>query len=1414
MMTCRSSLSWVLRLATLAALLIAVPGFAQPYSSQATGFAVTPELSSLPPDETEKPPDPSGNETKTIPIKSVRFETGDPNAAEPDPVVQDLAPPAAVDPPLTSFAGLSSDDNQVAFGGRVLPPDTVGDVGPNHYVQMVNLMFRVFDKAGNPLTAPLKVSTVFAPLGAPCGSRDDGDPIVLYDPMADRWLLSQFCTVADPFNHQVIAISKTPDPSGAYYLYDFRMPNNKFNDYPKFGVWTDAYYMTDNQFNQAGTAFLGAGAFAFDRVKMLAGDPTASYIYFDIENGNTDIGGVLPADIDGLTLPPAGAPGLFAYFTADEFGDPSDGLRLFAFNANFANPAASTFTELPESPVVVAAFDPRSPSGRDDIEQPAPANSGSWLDSIADRLMFRLQYRNFGSHESLVVNHTVNVSGVAPTTPAAYQAGVRYYELRRPSGGPFGVQEQATFAPDLHNRWMGSAAMDGSGNLAVGYSVSSTSLHPSIHYAARLASDPPNGLFQGEAILIAGTGVQTHTASRWGDYSALSVDPADDCTFWFTTEYYTAASQAASSAGWLTRIGSFTLPSCTPAQTGRIEGTVRNAQSGLPIPNATVRTADGYIRITDASGSYSMIVGPGTYNMTASATSYLSASATGVTVTAGNTTLQDFYLGPIPIIQAAPGAAVTAEGCGTGNGAIDPGEAVTVSLPVRNVGTANTTNLVATLLPGGGVTSPGAAQSYGVVIAGGPSVARPFTFTASGSCGGTLTATLQLQDGANDLGTVSYTFTLGTLNPLAQTITASSGDVSAPIPDLGTVEVPILIPDSGAVTDVNVRVRLNHTFDGDLAISLVGPDGTEVVLSNRRGGSGDNFGSGANSCGGTPTVFDDSAATAISAGSSPFAGTFRPDFPLSGFNGKSTAGIWKLRVSDQAAADVGTVFCFQLEISRRAYACCGGSGTPAIVTTGSNVVAESCSAPNGAIDPDETVGVSFALGNAGSAATTNLVATLLPTGGVQTPSGPQTYGAIPTDGSSVARTFSFVPAGTCGGTVTATLQLQDGETSLGSVTYPLRLGTTAAGSAGPYANSTSIKIPATAPTGTSGSASPYPSTISVSGVTGTVNRVVVQLFGFNHTFPGDVDVLLVGPGGQRIILMSDVGSSFDTVNVNLTFDDTATASLPASALITSGTYRPTNSGTGDTFAAPAPAAPYGSLLADFNGTNPNGNWQLYVTDDAGGDIGSFAGGWSLSFHTADPVCCTQACSLTCPSPITQGNDLNLCSAVVTFASPAVAGSCGTVACAPPSGSIFPVGITTDVCTATTQSNTTTTCSFPITVQDVQPPQVSGAAVSTSQLWPPDHRLTEVTVSYTTADNCSLPTAISCSLAVTSNEPINGLGDGDQSPDWTIVDNHRVKLRAERSGTGTGRVYTITITCTDQAGRSSSQAVTVNVPHDI
>ncbi|MGH9967909.1 MAG: S8 family serine peptidase, partial [Pyrinomonadaceae bacterium] len=259
----------------------------------------------------------------------------------------------------------------------------------------------------------------------------------------------------------------------------------------------------------------------------------------------------------------------------------------------------------------------------------------------------------------------------------------------------------------------------------------------------------------------------------------------------------------------------------------------------------------------------------------------------------------------VAVVEAGP-ATITAESCSPSNGSIDPGETVTINFTLNNVGTLATTNLVATLQATGGVTSPSGPQNYGSIPPGGGSASRPFTFTASGNCGDTLTATFQLQDGATDLGTVTFTFSLGGLGaPI--TASYSTGNIAVPIPDVATVEVPITVPDNGVVNDVNVRVRLNHTFDGDLVISLVHPDGTVIPLASNRGGSGQNFGTGSNDCSGTPTVLDDEAATAISSGVAPFAGSFRPESPLSGMDGKPTPGTWKLRVADTAALDVGTI---------------------------------------------------------------------------------------------------------------------------------------------------------------------------------------------------------------------------------------------------------------------------------------------------------------------------------------------------------------------------------------------------------------------------------------------------------------------------------------------------------------------------
>ncbi|TMQ17548.1 MAG: hypothetical protein E6J90_22165 [Deltaproteobacteria bacterium] len=321
----------------------------------------------LPPIES-KPEEGFDEESKIGPPRAFRNEDF---SAEPsrDTVVQNFEIEASLPDPEVSFDGLTNTNNAASFGFRVSPPDTNGDVGPNHYVQMANLLVRVFNKAGAPLTPPFRLSSLFAPLGGQCAADDAGDPVVLYDPLSDRWVLSQFAflTTAAPPYHECFAISQTPDPTGAYFLFDFVTPGANFPDYPKLGVWPDGYYMTTNQFLN-GATFNGAGVFAFERARMVAGDPTAAMVYFNlsITAFPEGIGGMLPADVDGLTPPAPGTPEVFSYFIADEFGGARDALRVFDFHVDFASPALSTFVERAESPIAVAPFNPLSPPGRDD----------------------------------------------------------------------------------------------------------------------------------------------------------------------------------------------------------------------------------------------------------------------------------------------------------------------------------------------------------------------------------------------------------------------------------------------------------------------------------------------------------------------------------------------------------------------------------------------------------------------------------------------------------------------------------------------------------------------------------------------------------------------------------------------------------------------------------------------------------------------------------------------------------------------------------------------------------------------------------------------------------------------------------------------------------------------------------------
>ena len=663
---------------------------------------------------------------------------------------QSLAPfgSAPMPPPVRSFDGLSNIDNAVVYSLLIIPPDMNGDVGPDHYVQVVNSLLRVYDKTGQPMSPPFKISNLFQSLGTICAARNDGLAVVLYDQLADRWLISQTCTAFPPFR-QMLAVSRTGDPLGAYNSYEFVMPNVKLNDFPKFGVWPDAYYMSTDEF--LGSDYVGAGAFAFDRAKLLAGDPSAGYVYFNLQ---VPVGprrkGLLPADLDGLRPPPAGAPGVFASYTATEYGDAQDALRLYDFQADFNDPLSSTFSERAESPLGVASFDPTSPEGRADISQPSP---GEKLDSQSDRLNFRLAYRNLGSQESLVVNQTVRTSPAEP-----YRAGVRVYELRK-TGSSYAVTQQATIGSTTTSRWIGSAAQDHQGNLAVQYNVAGEDKMPSIFYTGRLSTDAA-GVFRPERPLVDGTGVQKAFGWRWGEYSGMVVDPTDDCTFWMTNAYYTLESQEFSDFGWLTRIGSFKFAECTPAPRGVVDGVVTNAVTEQPILGAAVRAA-AYSRATDSAGRYnSLAMLPGTYEVTVSARGYLPQTVS-VSIASGQVLTRNFALQPVPIIESS-GVQLANESCAM-NQAAEPGETVTLNIALQNTGVLSAADLNARLLPSVQILNPGTTRTYGSMPAGGPAVSRPFTFTISpsASCGMPVTLTLEIRDGTNFIGNVSLSLETG-----------------------------------------------------------------------------------------------------------------------------------------------------------------------------------------------------------------------------------------------------------------------------------------------------------------------------------------------------------------------------------------------------------------------------------------------------------------------------------------------------------------------------------------------------------------------------------------------------------------------------------------------------------------------------
>ena len=476
--------------------------------------------------------------------------------------------PKGADPAWQDFMGSTMGNRAPIqnFDGQTspyYPPDCNGTVGPAHFMQTINTVYAIYDKSGALVAGPTNLNLLFG--NVPGANRNDGDPIILYDDAADRWVVTEFSIPNSGTNYMLMAVSSTNDPTGTWHQYSF--PVASMPDYPKFSVWRDGYYMGDNNSS-------GNDIYVFQREPMLSGSPALG-IGFNNAWRPTSVDGFMcvpPLDNDGV-LAPAGTPGMYVAFNDDALGGGTDQLWLYELTVDWTTPANSAFVRTQQ--LDVQPFNSNFGNNWNNIEQKGTSQR---VDGIPQVIMNVPQYRNFGSYQTILCCHTVNVDGVR-------HAGIRWYELRK-STGTWEVRQQGTYAPDAHSRWMGSIMLNGNNEIGLAYSVSSTTINPSIFFCGQSsgAYSSASGILDiAEDTIIMGTNSQSGV-NRWGDYAQLSVDPTDDKTFWFTSQYI------GSGGSRKTRIASFKYnfapavvtysASAVTATSATLNGTVN--PNGLP----------------------------------------------------------------------------------------------------------------------------------------------------------------------------------------------------------------------------------------------------------------------------------------------------------------------------------------------------------------------------------------------------------------------------------------------------------------------------------------------------------------------------------------------------------------------------------------------------------------------------------------------------------------------------------------------------------------------------------------------------------------------------------------------------------------------------------------------------------------
>lgn len=1014
----------------------------------------------------------------------------------PDPALQTSTGPLVTTSSESNFAGVGV--GLGTFYPMYAPPDTNGAVGPTEYVQWVNVNYAVFAKydnevinggtynAGDLVVGLIAGNAIFSALGAPCSNNNSGDPISQYDKQANRWVLMQ-PVFKNPYT-LCVAVSQTADASGSYNLYSFSVPGNYFPDYPKLGVWPDGYYVSYNSFQ--GNSFVGAAACAMDRTSMLQGQ-AATMQCFQRSYGDASL---LPSDLDGDSgaagttgPPPTGAPNYFL-----ELGS-NTSLDLYKFHVDWTNSANSTFVG-PTS-ISVPSYSLACGGG---TCIPQSGSSSELLDSLGDRLMYRLAYRNLNGVGTLVATHSVDTG--------SGNTGVRWYEIQGLGTTPTAVQK-STFAPDSNYRWMGSIGMDKFGDIALGYSVSGSTMYPAIRYTGRLSSDAANTM-EGEASIVEGGGSQSNTSHRWGDYSAMSVDPVDDCTFYYTNEYLLSSG----SFNWSTRVGSFgfTASNCSSASysisasaTIQAAGQGSNASytlslspsngysgtvnlSAVGLPSGATPSFDN-VSIPGTGGSSTLTVSTdgsipaGTYTFNVQGSDGTLVSLTPLVLVVTPPTTQDFSISASPSSSTvnqgqSANYTVTVSSLNSFSGTVDLGASVSPSGPTPSippsVSVTSTTPGTATLTVSTASTTTTGA--YTVTITG-----------TSGSLNHQTQVTLQVNAGS-PTGSFSASASAGTINVAVNssstdtiTVTPSggfTGSVSLSLSGLprwtsssfGTNPVSITGP--GAGSSVLTISTNRHAQQGTYVLTLDATSGSlssQILLTLNIGTASGDFSLSATPSSQTVTQGTGTSYSVSVTGSGGFSSSV--DFSASGLPNGANASFSPSSVSGSGSTTMNVTTSSDTPAGTYILTITGTSGSLTHQTTSTLVV-------NASTTPDFSLAVSPSSQTVTSGSPTSYTATVTALNGFT--------GTVNLTVSGLPSGANYTPASVSGGSGSTSVAITTSNNTPAG-TYPL----TITGASGSLTHSKGVTLVVNAPTSGDFSISVSPGNVTLKG-NGTASYTV------------------------------------------------------------------------------------------------------------------------------------------------------------------------------------------------------------------------------------------------------------------------------------------------------------------------------------